>query len=238
MCGSPEFRVHLLRHAQVASHRGDVPLTETGRQQAETEGRRLAESLAQSEVPTVLYAPTQRALQTATALHAGLSSSLEGQNTDAPAPTEEQALRNPDLYVAGTRVEMVSTAEDLAVQLPPWGPGAKELSGHHFFREFWGSDDRVGYWVSHPSPPGEDSTAVGRRLVAFASSLREVPTGLPQRYLCVTHSPIIRALLRCFFEGGDPGEPDYLEALELSASPGEALYLSFRKELHTSPSVK
>ena len=104
-----------------------------------------------------MYAPTLRTRQTVEEIRASMAEAL-GPDGDAYLleVSEEQAIRNPDLYVAGQRVEMVSTAETLAEQLcaPPVDP--ETLSEHHFFREFWKSPDRIGYWVRHLDPPGED----------------------------------------------------------------------------------
>ncbi|MEU6698563.1 hypothetical protein [Pseudonocardia sp. NPDC046786] len=71
------------------------------------------------------------------------------------------ALRNPDLYLAGVRVNMVSGAERFAVQVP----GFDEADGRtvRFFDDWLTVPDRVGLWVAHenrpetprpPSPPG------------------------------------------------------------------------------------
>ena len=83
---------------------------------------------------------------------------------------EQPAIRNPDLYVAGQRVEMVSSVEALSEQLSAPPVDLDVLSGHPFFSGFWNTPDRIGYWVEHPDPPGEDAVAVARRQLTFASS--------------------------------------------------------------------
>jgi len=228
------LEVHWVRHGEVASHRGDVPLTEDGLARAEETGRRLGEEFNSGEMVSFLYAPTRRAWQTAEAIHSGVAASFEGGErggVELCMPAEEWALRNPDLYVAGVRVEMVSTPEALAEQVP--GLRAKELSGHSFFKEFWARPDRVGYWVGHPDPPGEDWNAVARRLLAFASSLRYLLKERPKRYVCVTHSPLIRAFLRCHLTNQDPGEPGYLESVDLTFSTERCLTVRFRERSST-----
>jgi broad specificity phosphatase PhoE len=144
------------------------------------------------------------------------------------APAEHAALRNPDIYVAGTRVELVSTAEALAEQLPSSGLAPEQLSQLPFFQGFWSDPDRIGYWVNHPNPPGEDADTVARRLLAFTVSLLDLPREQPRRYICVTHSPTMRAFLRRYLLGKDPGEPDYLETMDLSFAPDDTLSLRFR----------
>jgi broad specificity phosphatase PhoE len=212
---SATLKVHLVRHGEVASHRGDIPVTEAGLAQAEAAGRRLGEDLVLDETVSFLYAPTRRALETATAIRKGVADFLGPRKTELRAPAREWALRNPDLYVAGSRVEMVSTPEALASQITAPGLGAGELSGLPFFKEFWAASDRIGYWVCHPDPPGEDADTVARRLLAFAVSLLDVPSVRPRRYVCVTHSPVLRAFLRRYLLGEDPGEPGYVEPIDL-----------------------
>ena len=233
---SAPLKVHLVRHGEVASHRGDISVTGAGLAQAEKAGRRLGTALEPDEAVFFLYAPTRRARETAEALHGGAAASLEAGRRKAATllvPAEEWALRNPDLYVAGLRVEMVSTPEALAEQVAASGLGAGELSGHHFFRKFWAAPDRIGYWVGHPDPPGEDADAVARRLLTFTVSLLDLPRERPGRYVCVTHSPVVRAFLRRYLSGEDPGEPDYLEFVDVTIPADGPPVVNFRKRRRT-----
>lgn len=222
----PTVTVHWIRHGKVASHRGNVPLTNEGVAQAREKGRSLAEEFSSGETVHFLHAPTLRTRRTAEEIRASLQEVLEGGAKLLPV-REEWAIRNPDLYVAGQRVEMVSSAEALAEQLSP-SPPPEVLSEHPFFREFWASPERVGYWVGLEDPPGEDAVAVARRQLTFALSLREATVERPVRYLLVTHSPVLRAILRCYL-GGDPGEPEYLESVDLALPGEEAPELGFRE---------
>jgi hypothetical protein len=133
------------------------------------------------------------------------------------APTEHWAIRNPDIYVAGVRIELVSTANALVEQLPPSSLSSQELAQLPFLHGFWANPDRIGFWVSHPNPPGEDADTVARRLLTFAVSLLDLPRVQPRRYICVTHSPGIRAFVRRYLLGYDPGEPGYLETVDLES---------------------
>lgn len=220
------LKVHWVRHGEVASHRGDVPLTEAGLARAREAGRRFAEGIDPAEEVHFLYAPTRRARETAEGLRAGAQSVRE--DVTFLSPIEDYALRNPDLYVAGTRVEMVSSPEALAEQLTGSGLGPDELSGHGYFEGFWAAPDPVGYWVGHPDPPGEDSEAVARRFFAFAASLTELPRSSPARYVCVTHSPVLRVFLRRYLTDRDPGEPDFLEFIDVAFTPDRPPSVSFR----------
>ena len=188
----------------------------------------VADDLSPGEIVHFMHAPTLRTRQTAEEIRASMDEAL-GPGGDAKLleVSEQWAIRNPDLYVAGQRVEMVSSADALAEQLSAPPVGAEALSEHPFFREFWASPDRIGYWVEHPDPPGEDTAAVARRQMTFAMSLPERPGNKPIRYILSTHSPVLRAILLCY-TGEDPGEPDYLEPIDLILSGNRSSELRFR----------
>lgn len=211
--------VHWVRHGEVTSHRGDLPITEDGLIQAEKVGQKLARELSPDEVVHFLYGPTRRARETVEAIRSGAVDLLDGEENgraELLIPVEEWALRNPDLYVAGRRVELVSSPEALAEQIPDSGLGPEELLRHPFFRRFWAAPDPVKYYVDHPDPPGEDAPTVARRLLTFAASLPDAASRRPRRYVCVTHSPVIRAFLLRYLVDRDPGEPDFLELVDLT----------------------
>ncbi|MDQ3363257.1 MAG: histidine phosphatase family protein [Actinomycetota bacterium] len=221
-------RIHWLRHGKIASHRGNVPLTEEGQAQARERGRVLAEEISPGEAVHFMHAPTLRTRQTVGEVRASLEEALgPDSGVDLLGISEQWAIRNPDIFVAGQRVEMVSSVEALAEQLsaPPVDP--ETLANHPFFSAFLASSDRIGYWVEHPDSPGEDTVAVARRQMTFATSLLDEQEDGPARYVLATHSPVLRAVLLCYL-GEDPGEPGHLEPLELTLSSGEAPELCFR----------
>src|SRR5437016_4260029 len=125
--------VQWVRHGKIASHQGDVPLTAEGLEQAEAMGRQLGKEVSSDEDIFFLYAPTRRTRETAVAIHRGMEAGLgnahvqRGQQRHLFAPTEHQALRNPDLYVGGNRVELVSSAQAMAEQTAPYGIDAERL---------------------------------------------------------------------------------------------------------------
>jgi broad specificity phosphatase PhoE len=191
----------LLRHGEVASHQGDVPLTRAGRLQAEQAGRRLAQLPA--DRVWILVGPTLRAQQTGLLVLHGLTSADPA--SQATGPTVTPALRNPDLYLAGLRVDMVSTAAAFAAQLP--GLTEEQVTRHSFYAHFLASADRIGYWLHHDDPPGDTVAMVAARVHRFAASLADAdPVDLA---IGITHSPVLRALAM-HYRGKDPGEPDYL----------------------------
>jgi broad specificity phosphatase PhoE len=168
-------RLFLLRHGEVTSHRGDVPVTEEGLQTAEQVGRRLA---ARADGPIrVISGETRRTRDTAAAVARGARE-------------------------AGAEVS--------------------------FFAEWLTAPDRVGWWVRHPEPPGDDAAAVADRIRTFAASLadREDATAFT---VAITHSPVLRA---CAVEvtGGDIGEPQWLAGLEAEVSADRSVRLQLLPE--------
>ena len=220
------LRLHWVRHGKVSSHQGDVPVTE---------------DVGPDEDIFFLYAPTRRTRQTALAIRNGMEVGLGNadvqvrQHRHLFSPTEHQALRNPDLYVGGNRVELVSSAQAMAEQTASYGIDAERLLEIPFLRGFWEVHDRIGYWVNHPDPPGEDADAAAHRVLTFATSLLDLPQVQPRRYICVTHSPIMRAFLRRYLLGEDPGEPGYGESIDMLFAGNGSLTLRYRQVSVTRP---
>jgi broad specificity phosphatase PhoE len=230
--------MHWIRHGRVASHQGDIPITDDALFQGEALGRQFAKQISSEEQTFVLYAPTRRTRETAMAIHRGIEAKLSHADVRRGhlfAPEEHLAVRNPDLYVGGKRVEMVSSPQAMAEQTRSIGIDEERLVQVPFLRGFWGSPDRIGYWVSHADPPGEDADAVARRVLTFATSLLHLPQEQPRRYICVTHSPVMRAFLRRYLLEYDPGEPDYGEAIDMLFAESGALTLHFREASVTLP---
>ena len=69
--------------------------------------------------------------------------------------------------------------------------------------------------MSDDDPPGERAADVARRCFTFARSLADAHVARPRHVVCVTHSGPLRALLREYVVGEDPGEPAYVEAVRL-----------------------
>jgi broad specificity phosphatase PhoE len=206
-------RLLLLRHGEVASHRGDVPVTDRGLDTAEQVGRRLAATAGRV---LVLTGETSRTRQTGAAITTGATKA--GATVDGPRVAF--ALRNPDLYVGGERVDMVSSAAALAEQVP--GMTIDEAAVVPFFAKFFGQPDRVGWWLRLANVPGDNAETVARRVDHFAASLPDrtaEPAGLT---VGVTHSPLLRACALAHL-GHDPGEPEWLTGLELSVRPDRSV---------------
>jgi broad specificity phosphatase PhoE len=221
--GAP-VTVSFYRHGEVASHRGDVPLTDRGMRDAEAAGERLAEMLEPETEVALRHAPTRRTRQTLEALHRGARRALGPRSSVRFGELQvEPAIRNPDLYVAGTRVEMVSSVDALVAQLPEGALTPDDVASNRFFSRFWSEPDRVRVWLDDEDPPGERSSDVARRLFTFARSLTNGAATTARRYVLVTHSGPLRAMLREFVLSEDPGEPEYAEAVHVTiAADGTA----------------
>lgn len=212
-------RLILLRHGQVASHRGDVPLTSAGVAQATAAGNWFAER--GHAISMLLHGGTARARETAEHFRTAFESASNGPR-GAVELDASVALRNPDLYLGGYRVNMVSSSEALAEQVPPLT--AADIAGSSWFTEFLTSADRVGFWVGHTDPPGETARAVAQRIEAFTRSLRDVPGWRGGTVVGTTHSPILRAVAHSF-HGADPGEPPFLHGYSLTADAAGAVHV-------------
>ena len=232
------MRVHWVRHGEISSHRGNVPLTESGLAQSRERGRLLAGGLSPGEVVHFMHAPTLRTRQTVEEIRTSMAETLgPGGDVDLLDVREQVAIRNPDLYVAGQRVEMVSSAEALAEQLSAPSVDPTTVSKHPFFSGFWAAPDRIGYWLGHSDPPGEDPVAVARRQMTFAMSLPEARKDRPVRYVLSTHSPVLRAILLAYL-GEDPGEPGYLEPIDLILPADGPSTLLFRNLQRSVPDTR
>lgn len=205
---SPEARVrlYLLRHGEVDSHRGDVPITAAAREQATETGSRLAMEITGGVC--VLTGETRRARETAEHISKGLASA----DVSVDGPIVAHALRNPDLYMAGYRVNMVSSHEAFAAQVP--GVDAEDIADLDFFPDFVVQEDRIGWWLAHQNPPGEGASEIAARIETFARSFLNPYREDRSVVFAVTHSPLLRAVALSEL-GRDIGEPPWISGLGL-----------------------
>jgi broad specificity phosphatase PhoE len=205
----PDVRLLLLRHGEVTSHRGDVPVTEAGLAHAERTGKAIG---ADTDGPvSVLFGGTRRTRETAEAIVRGI-----GDPGRVTGPLDSFALRNPDLYVAGTRVSMVSSSASLAEQVD--GMTAEQVEANEWWTGFFSAPDRIGWWLAQEDPPGENGRDVARRLQWFARSFADPGPHRGSLLVCVTHSPLLRSLL-ADAAGQDPGEPAYVTGAVVRVGP-------------------
>ena len=207
-----DVRLLFLRHGEVASHHGDVPVTDAGLVHAERTGK--AVGAASEEPISVLFGGTRRTRETAEAVVRGI-----GAPARVAGPVDAFALRNPDMYLAGSRVNMVSAPEFLAEQVP--GMTREQVEAHAWWTAFMSAPDRIGWWLGQDDPPGESSADVARRLHRFARSLADAGPHSGRLVVCITHSPLLRSMLAAS-SGEDPGEPAYVTgALVRVAASGD-----------------
>jgi broad specificity phosphatase PhoE len=211
-----DVRLLFLRHGEVASHHGDVPVTQPGLEHAERTGKAIGTT---NEGPvSVLFGGTRRTRETADAIVRGM---------DAPervnGPVDAFALRNPDMYLAGARVNMVSAPEYLAEQVAGMTPD--QVLTNEWWSTFLQGPDRIGWWLSHEDPPGESSRDVARRIERFARSFIDSGPHSDRLVICVTHSPLLRAILGGAV-GEDPGEPAFVTGASVQVSPAGRLDIS------------
>jgi broad specificity phosphatase PhoE len=213
-----------LRHAKVPSHKGDMPLTEDAYADIEAAVPRLAAHRRDGARFLFLGTRTNRSRQTAEALRSAIA-------PGAPEVLPAWGLRNPDVYLAGSRVEMGSTAEFFASQAEFMNVAPEAVLDHPFFAGFLEAPDRIGYWLRHENPPGESAADVARRVLDFAQSFAgHAGSGLV--VACVTHSPVLRAIITKGLGLPDPGEPGWVEAVDVHVAPTQMSF-AFRDRTGT-----
>lgn len=224
-------RAVLLRHGQVPHHRGDVGLTDMGTAQAEAAGRWFASQGV--TIAGLLSGETARTRDTAAAFAAGYRSVDAAPSI--PDPHVSFALRNPDLYIGGHRVQMAEGAAAIAAQAH--GVEQADIHASPFFEELITAPERVGFWLEHPNPPGEDAHDVARRIVDFVRSLGAGVGRDGGTVVAITHSPVLRAV-RLSFENIYTREPPFLHGFELTAGPtGRVLFSPFETDTGDIPTT-
>lgn len=217
-----EVQLLLLRHGEVASHRGDVPVTEAGLAHAERTGQAIG-ARTDSAI-SVLFGGTRRTRETAEAIVRGI-----GDPGRVDGPTDSFALRNPDMYVAGTRVNMVSSPEFLAEQVAGMTPA--QVEANQWWTTFFEAPDRIGWWLTQDDPPGENSRDVARRIERYARSFSDPGPHQDRLLVCVTHSPLLRSFLSAVV-GQDPGEPGFVTGALIQVSSSGQLRTSRHEPLN------
>lgn len=225
----PVIRVLLLRHGQVANHKGDVPLTSLGVEQSTTAGEWFASSGIAANA--VFSGETIRAKDTATYFIEGCRS----KGGTIPDNHVTMALRNPDLYLGGHRINMGEGAETLAAQSPSVEP--TDVENQAWYAGLMTADDRVGYWLEHANPPGDTARSVGLRIDTFVRSCADVPGWRGGTVVAMTHSPVLRAV-RFHHWGEFSREPPFLHGYSLAMREDGHLTLdSFATETGSIPAT-
>jgi len=150
-------------------------------------------------------------------------------------PTDAFALRNPDMYVAGTRVNMVSSAAFLAEQVA--GMTLAQVNANEWWTGFFHAPDRIGWWLTQDDPPGESGRDVARRIQLFAHSFSDAGPHQDRLLVCVTHSPLLRSVLRAV-DGEDPGEPGFVTGALIQISTNGQLKTSHHDPLQCESPIE
>lgn len=216
-----------LRHAKVPSHEGDMPITEDSNADIEAAVPRLRELASDDSKFLFLATKTHRSRQTAEALRLAIDPS-------APEVKAAWGLRNPDVYLAGSRVELGSRAEFFASQSEILDISPERVTEQSFYQGFLTAPDRIEYWVFSKNPPGENATAVAKRVLQFAQSFLAAPLETDLVVACVTHSPVMRAILMEGLGRPDTGEPNWVEEIVLEVTK-EGMAYRFRDHIGTLP---
>jgi broad specificity phosphatase PhoE len=197
----------LLRHGEVTSYRGDAPITADGEREAFEVGQGFGRR--EEQLIEILSGDTRRAMGTAAHLARGVLDA----GSRVVGPRVAFALRNPDLYIAGVRVNMAGSPDAFADQVN--GLSGEDVASLEFFPDLVASPDRIGWWLAHETPPGEDASSIAARVRSFAASLVDPIPGRPDVVVAVTHSPLLRAVGLDFL-GRDIGEPPWVSGLVVS----------------------
>lgn len=205
--------LHLFRHGKVDGHQGDVPLAPDAGEHIDIAAAHLLADLRTGDHVAFLATQTRRSRDTAQTLRGRLQASDLALSLGEVR--EEYAIRNPDLYLGGHRVEMVSSGDAMAAQLPEGLMTGTEVEATPFFGDFFRNKDRIGYWLQHPDPAGEDARSVARRIIHFCRSLGDADRAQDLRIVAVSHSPVMRAVLVHFMGLTDPGEPGWVEPITI-----------------------
>lgn len=214
---SAHIKIYLFRHGKVDGHSGDVPLSDDAQGDIERAGAAVAAQTPTGETVLLLATKTKRSHDTAVRLGQVISANKPDLNVNAVH--DEHAVRNPDLYLAGHRVEMVSNGDAMARQLPAGTMTGKEIEELAFFGDFFRAPDRIRYWLVHENPPGENAHAVARRLLSYCRSCADAVPETNLSIVAVSHSPVLRAILVAYMGLSDPGEPGWVEPITVTLGP-------------------
>jgi len=238
--------VYLIRHGETQGYSSESGLTPLGSWQAHTFGHTLAKRVKDGETIVIRHAPTNRAGDTAGALHRGFSDGLAMFDKDLKVfePEAMEEFRNfrvatPSGFrdVTAAFREYYSTLEEFERtrlgDRPMW-----LVDVDRFWRVQQGGSDPIAHWLRIPMMHFEPPAMCVRR---FWLGIRRLAAEYPGARLVIpTHSGPIRAFAVMAF-GYDPGEPYNLEHVRVKLLEGgtEAL-VSYRnrvQEVHV-PAVE
>lgn len=196
--------VRLVRHAETASYDYDAGLTRRGRAQVRERAAHIAATLAGDAQVDIVYAPTQRAHQTADVLHEVLQRRIGQGRLRIGSCTEDRRFRNLQVTVDGVELEPT----DARKHIPHGGSWAREAEA------FWSTPDPMGYWMSTPMLSHESPQSVVQRFLGAIAECTKQHRTETTHLIVATHSGCMRALV-AWAACADFGEPDNVEEVQV-----------------------
>lgn len=214
--------VRLIRHGQTQGYIADAALTPLGRWQSHRKGQDLARGLTEGMTVKIVYAPTARAAETATALREGLLQALARfgiREVEVCEPRAVDAFRNFTVWRDGRELDLTAAFYDFANRLEEYeqtGQGDRPgwlVEIDRVFRIQFAGGDPITYWLGQPLNYFEPPINVVRRY--WHGIVDELDGCAPNTklYVCA-HSGPIRAVAAAAV-GHDPGEPNNAEDVRI-----------------------
>lgn len=126
--------VRLVRHAETASYDYDAGLTRRGRVQVRERAAHIADTLTGDAQVEIVYAPTERARETAQVLHEVLEQRAGQGRLRIGSCTQDSSFRNLQVTVDGVDLEPTQARS----HIPNGGSWAREAEA------FWSTPDPMG----------------------------------------------------------------------------------------------
>ncbi|GLZ52067.1 hypothetical protein [Actinomycetospora sp. NBRC 106378] len=214
------YRVVLLRHGETHGYLGDLGLTELGESQARDRGRQLAKELAATAPPGTRvrfpHAPTARGTATAVTLRATVVEALGDDHGLVLGGLEPDThFDSLQFFHDGAARESSGVAKDRRALDPGSGADPDWALEFDRFDTNYGELSKAGgpidRWLTSTTLRFEPPQIAVYRLWAGIIAL----AARNEIALVSTHSGPMRAFVAAAI-GGDPGEPENLEPVEIT----------------------
>jgi broad specificity phosphatase PhoE len=196
--------VRLVRHAETASYEYDAGLTRRGRGQVRERAAEIAATLEGGAQIEIVYAPTERARETAEVLQATLLQRAGDGRLRMGSCVEDSSFRNLQVTVDGVDFEPTQVRR----HIPNGGNWAREAE------QFWSTSDPMGHWMSTPMLSHESPQSVVRRFLSAIVERTKQHRTEATHLIVATHSGCMRALI-AWASCADLGEPANAEEAQV-----------------------
>ncbi len=199
--------VHFVRHGEIASYRPEAGLTENGREQSLEAGKLLLAKVGKGEMVKFVYSPLERTKESMEVMMEALREEIERQGRNDVklyTPRPRARLRPQDIIDERRMIQLKREGEDV-----------------------------IGHWLSGliTAEEAETPESMLGRVKEFIKKREKISQRLPGgpaiHYVCITHFPFMRTLLRDACKE-DLGEPKMGESIELHFVPGQNPEIKFR----------